>query len=177
MKNLITLFIMAVCLVFTQAKAQQVQKYAAQTIEATRNIQLKKVSVTSFTTDSTLSTTDNASLPTSAAVAKLVNSKTTGLKTITFADTVNIDVANMKFQTITLTDTVVFTASNYVAGKELYLRIVPGAGIRGLTFPADWKWVGAAAPTSIAANKTGLLRLVSFGTTGANVVARYEVEQ
>jgi hypothetical protein len=37
-------------------------------------------------------------------------------------------------------------------------------------------FVGSAAPASIAANKTGLLELYSYGTTDANVVARWSVQ-
>lgn len=79
-------------------------------------------------------------------------------------------------QTITLTGSVAFTSSNLSAGAVKALRIIPGASNRSVTFPA-WKFVGQAAPTAFLANKTARINLESWGTTDADVVAIFAVEQ
>ena len=53
------------------------------------------------------------------------------------------------------------------------IRIIGDGSERALTFPAGWTFVGAAAPATLAADKTAILTLTSFGTTDANVVAAY----
>lgn len=62
------------------------------------------------------------------------------------------------------------------AGAMRLLRIVCDATPRNLSFPAGWKFVGGAAPVSIAASKVALLEMWSYGVTDADVVARYSVE-
>ena len=37
-------------------------------------------------------------------------------------------------------------------------------------------FVGSAAPANIAANKTGILRLISVGTTDQSVMAQWTVQ-
>lgn len=76
----------------------------------------------------------------------------------------------------TLTGAIEFTGSAYAAGRSVTVRVVNGGTLRTLTFPADWVFVGPK-PDEIAANKTGVLSLVSFGTTAADVVAGWAVEQ
>lgn len=73
------------------------------------------------------------------------------------------------------TGTVTFSGSSYTAGKSASVRIVPGGSARTLTFPAGWKFV-AVKPTSVAANKTAVLAVTSFGTAEADVVAAYSVQ-
>lgn len=70
---------------------------------------------------------------------------------------------------------VTFTASNYRAGAIKTVRLVADASTRTLTFPASWVWMGSK-PTSIAATKTGILSVTSFGTTEANCVATWTVQ-
>jgi hypothetical protein len=48
--------------------------------------------------------------------------------------------------------------------------------VRNFTFPGGWKFIGAAAPASIAANKTALLTLTGFGANDSDVTAEYVVE-
>lgn len=87
-----------------------------------------------------------------------------------------IDFAAEALRTVTLTGNITFTTSNLAAGKSVTVRIIGDGSIRTLTFPAGWKFVGAAAPTQIAANKIAILTLTSFSTTDANVVAAYAEE-
>jgi hypothetical protein len=67
------------------------------------------------------------------------------------------------------------TSANLIAGGCVLVKISADASARNLIFPA-WKFLGSAAPVSIAANKTGLLELWSTSTTDALVLARWSVE-
>ena len=86
-----------------------------------------------------------------------------------------MSVITGNFRTITLTGNVTFTTSNRAAGRFVSIRILPGASSRNFTFPTDWKFVGAK-PTSIAANKVGVLSITFFGTGDIDCVAAYAVE-
>ena len=68
------------------------------------------------------------------------------------------------------------TTTNLDYGKSLLLRIAADGSTRTLSFPVGWKFVGAAVPVNIAANKRALLRLECFGTVEASVLAHYLVE-
>jgi hypothetical protein len=57
--------------------------------------------------------------------------------------------------------------------KQLIVRIFCDTTLRTLVWPGAWKWVGAAAPANIAANKTGLLQLWRFGASESDVAARW----
>lgn len=94
---------------------------------------------------------------------------------VAYATTTNINFASASIQTISLTGNVTFTTSNLAAGRTVTIKISADGSTRNLTFPA-WKFVGAAAPTSIAAGKTALLSLIAFDTTDASVIAAYSVE-
>jgi hypothetical protein len=96
--------------------------------------------------------------------------------TIEFSVAPDLDFAGSVLQTIDLTDDVTFTTSNKGAGRALTVRINSDSSVRALAFPAGWVFVGAAAPVSIAADKTALLRLYCYGTADTDVVARYEVQ-
>jgi hypothetical protein len=76
---------------------------------------------------------------------------------------------------ITLTSDTTFSAVGHGFGSRLELRILCDATPRNLVWPA-WKFVGGAAPASIAANKTALLQLWAFGLAESDIVARYLVE-
>ena len=94
----------------------------------------------------------------------------------TFADPLALDFKRSKLQQVTLTDSIVFASANLQAGHEVVLRIVGHASIVcTLGFPSGWKFAGTK-PTSIAATKTALLILRSYGTADENVVATYSVE-
>ena len=77
---------------------------------------------------------------------------------------------------ITLTGDIAFSAVGALFGSTMTLRIMCDATLRNLNWPAGWKFVGAAAPASIAANKTALLQLWAFGVNESDIVARYMVE-
>ena len=98
--------------------------------------------------------------------------------TTTYASSINIDMAGAEYVSVpNITGNLTVTATNYSSAREIIARFVEtGGSSRTLTWPVGWVWVGSAAPTSIAANKTGKLTLVSFGTSASSVVARWEVQ-
>jgi hypothetical protein len=77
--------------------------------------------------------------------------------------------------TRTAAGNITFTASNYRVGSIKTVRVIPGASLRNLTFPAGWVFVGIK-PASVAANKTGILTVTSFGTTEGDCVAAWAVQ-
>jgi hypothetical protein len=95
--------------------------------------------------------------------------------TLTYAASVALDFDGGKQQHVDLTGNITFTTSNKAAGKMIELKILADGSVRSFTFPS-WKFVGAAAPASIAANKTAFLKLHCYGTADTDIVARYEVE-
>lgn len=100
-----------------------------------------------------------------------------GYGTITYAAQVSLDFStrDRQINTISLTGNLELLSSNLANGREVRLRLVCDATQRTLTFPTDWKFVGAK-PANIAASKVAVLSLASFGTTNADVVAAYAVQ-
>jgi len=93
-----------------------------------------------------------------------------------YASNINLNFFTFSSQRITLAGDVTFSASGMGYGFFLIVRIKCDGTARALNFPAGWKFVGAAAPANIAANKTALLQLWCFGPAEADVVAHYVVE-
>jgi hypothetical protein len=90
--------------------------------------------------------------------------------------TIALDFAeSMLATTGTLTGNITFTGTGYAAGRSITIRVVNGGTLRTLTFPAGWVFVNAK-PANIAANKSGLLSLISFGITEANVIANWAAQ-
>jgi hypothetical protein len=98
------------------------------------------------------------------------------LASITYVASPALNLAGAATQTITLTGNATFTTSNRTAGADLQVVIAADATARNLTWPAGWKWIGGAAPTSIAASKTGVLQLISTTTADTGMIARWTVE-
>lgn len=97
-------------------------------------------------------------------------------ETLAYAGTVHLDFNGFGGKRLALTGNVSFTSGAFGIGKEMLVRVVGDTVLRTLTWPAAWKWVGAAAPANLAANKIGLLQLWCFGTSESDVVARWLVE-
>lgn len=116
--------------------------------------------------------TDNAAL--AAALDDKANLPSA--TTLTYATSVELDFAGADFQSVTLAGVIEFTTSNLAAGRSKTIRIIGDGSERALTFPAGWIFVGAAAPATLAANKTSVLTMTSFSTTDADVVAAYTAE-
>lgn len=111
-----------------------------------------------------------------AAKAVVANRYESQHSTLTYSATTNLDFTTTSFRTLTLSGDVTFTTSNLAAGRTYVVRILPGASSRNLTFPAGWVFLGSAAPSSVAANKTAVLSLTAFGTANTDVVASYAVQ-
>lgn len=67
------------------------------------------------------------------------------------------------------------SASSYTIGATKTLFITCDSTARNLTFPSSWIWVGSK-PSSILANRTGVLTVTSLGTAEANAVASWVVQ-
>lgn len=93
-----------------------------------------------------------------------------------YASNITINFQTFAGKRLTLAGNVTFAGTGYLFGAYVIMRIICDGSSRTLAFPSGWKFVGAAAPASIAANKTALLQLWSFGTTEGDVVAQYVVE-
>lgn len=95
--------------------------------------------------------------------------------TLTYAGSTAIDFTSDDYRTITLTGNITFTTSNRAAARSVTLKIIGDSSSRTFTFPA-WKFVGSAAPASIAANKIAILTLTCFGSADTDIVAAYAEE-
>lgn len=92
-----------------------------------------------------------------------------------FASSLALNFQTFGSKRTTLTGNVAFSAVGFGYGSYLNLKILCDGTPRNMTWPG-WKFVGAAAPASIAANKTALLQLWAFGLGDTDVVAQYNVE-
>src|SRR4051812_36072254 len=90
---------------------------------------------------------------------------------VVYAASVNLDFNSVAHKRVDLAGNLSLTANNMDYGKLLLLRIAADGSVRTLAFPPGWRWVGAAAPANIAANKVPLLRLECFGPVEAGVMA------
>ena len=94
----------------------------------------------------------------------------------------DIDFSEDQLQTYpTLTGNVTFTTfQNIVAGKSKTIRLLADSTNRECTFPSGIKWVGSA-PTSnvhtVTASKYAIITFTSFGTTEAEIIGAFAVEE
>jgi len=93
----------------------------------------------------------------------------------TTSGTQGLDLSAHGYLTHAITGNITYAATNYADGRSVTVRITSDGTARNLTFPTNWVFVGAK-PTSIAASKTAVLSVTSFGTTEANSVAAYAVQ-
>lgn len=94
---------------------------------------------------------------------------------VSYSGTTNLDLQGAAQQRIALTGDVTLTTSNRAAGVSLRVILEADGTPRNLTFPS-WRWVGSAAPASLAANKVAVLELFARGTADTDIVARWTVE-
>lgn len=91
--------------------------------------------------------------------------------------TVDIDFSTNEVVTMAaMTGNVTFTGSNYAAGRSKTIRIIGGASAFTFAFPSGWKFMGSAAPASLAIGKYAILTLFSVSTTEAEVIAAYAAQ-
>ena len=113
-----------------------------------------------------------------ATISEIATSKNIAINVATLATssgTQLLDFTSQGYLTHSITGNITYTASNYSEGKSLTVRITSDGTARNLTFPTSWVFVGSK-PTSIAASKTAVLSVTSFGATEANSVAAYAVQ-
>lgn len=90
--------------------------------------------------------------------------------------TVTTDLQNGPLQKLTLeNDLGDWVTSNRVNGASVRIVVDPGASSRALAFSSSWVWIGAM-PSTIAANKIGVLDLTLIGTAETDVLAQWDVE-
>lgn len=68
-----------------------------------------------------------------------------------------------------------FAGSNYTAGVSKTVIWDGGASDRTITFPSGWVFV-SSKPTTLLANKRGVLSVTSHGTNEADVTAAWAVQ-
>jgi hypothetical protein len=71
--------------------------------------------------------------------------------------------------------TLAFAGSNYTAGVSKTVIWNGGTANRSVTFPAGWVFV-STKPTTLLANKRGVLSLTATGTTEAEVTAAWAAQ-
>jgi hypothetical protein len=87
-----------------------------------------------------------------------------------------LNFSDNQLQTDTISSNTTYsTPSNIAIGRSKTVKLLCDGTTRTLSFPA-WKFVGVK-PTEIVANKTAILTLTCFGTTDADIVAGYAVEE
>lgn len=148
----------------------------------------KTISFTSNTISMTLAELNTA--VSDANIASLLGAETLDAKTLTgtvrvqnalgtalgTTGTIDLDFSTNELVTMAaMTGNVTFTTSNLAAGRTKTIRIIGGASAYTFTFPA-WKFLGAAAPASLAIGKYAVLTLTSISTTDAEVVAAYSAQ-
>ena len=93
----------------------------------------------------------------------------------TSVTTTALDFTGDQLQTISIAANTTFTTSNLAIGRSKTIKITTDGTLRTYTFPA-WKF-GGAEPADQAASKVGILTITSFGTTDADCIAAYAVEE
>jgi hypothetical protein len=91
--------------------------------------------------------------------------------------TIDLDMSalNGTYQSIALSGNPTFTTSNRAAGRTVTVKLAAGGSSRTLAFPG-WTFVGAAAPSTLAANKVGVFTVTMFDTTDAAAVCAYAAQ-
>lgn len=111
----------------------------------------------------------------SLAASGLVSAKNfvQAVSPLTYAATVALDFAGDGTKTLALAGNLAFSTQNLAAGRTITIRLIGDGSPRSLQFPAGWKFLGAAAPAQLAANKTAVLTATSFAADDSNVIAAY----
>jgi hypothetical protein len=111
-------------------------------------------------------------------VAGTPDNATLVMGTLTYAATVTLDMAAIagQYRTITLAGNLALQTSNRATGRAVVLRLVGDASSRTLTFPGSWVFLGATAPSALAAGKTAILSITYFGSADSDAVCAYAVQ-
>lgn len=125
----------------------------------------------------TTQTLTNKTLPDVTITGGTISGTTVSQSTLTYAATVNLDMAAItnSYQTISLAGDLTLTSSNRAAGRHVDIRLVNSASIRTLTFPTGWVFLGAAKPATISSNAVATLNIMFFGTADTDAICKYSV--
>lgn len=94
-----------------------------------------------------------------------------------YTPTITLDLAGAALHSLAVAGNLTFTeTSNKAAARSKVVRLVGDGSARTLTFPPAWVFVGAAAPTSLAAGQVAILTLTCFGATEDDIVAGYAAQ-
>ena len=88
---------------------------------------------------------------------------------------VAINMSSEILKKTTLDSNTTFSATGIAEGTSATLKILADGTDRTLAFASGWLFIGQK-PVSIAASKTAILVLTSFGTGNADIVASYSVQ-
>ena len=91
------------------------------------------------------------------------------------AGAVAINMSSEILKKTTLDSNTTFSATSIAAGTSVTLKVLADGTDRTLTFNSSWVFIGQK-PVSIAANKTAVLVLTSFGTADTDIIASYTVQ-
>ncbi|MFD2788053.1 hypothetical protein [Hymenobacter rubripertinctus] len=101
----------------------------------------------------------------------------TAYSVLPYAPTITLDLAGAAWHTLTVAGNLTFTeTTNKAAARSKVIRLVSDGSARTLIFPPAWVFVGATAPTSLAAGRTAILTLTCFGSTEDDIVAGYAAQ-
>ena len=89
--------------------------------------------------------------------------------------TVAINMSSEILKKTTLDSNTTFSATSIAAGTSATLKVLADGTDRTLTFNSSWVFIGQK-PVSIAASKTAILVLTSFGTADTDIIASYSVQ-
>jgi hypothetical protein len=191
MKHLLSFILgLVVCLTATAQRSQTITRQTPVSGGASSGSGTP-INATPWATTNVLNVTSPEGLRTAANIVPLEGgpgilayssnkiSLDTTLYVQTTIDSTNhvLDAAKFK-PTLTATNDIYFLhATNlFVGAPEGSLRIIAGTTNRLLRFPTTWVNLGAAAPTSIASNKVGLLAWQAYGTNQTDIVYGYAVQ-
>lgn len=94
----------------------------------------------------------------------------------TTSGSVNIDFNGAGYREQSITGNVNYSASNYIAGKTITVKIETDSEERDVTFNEDWKFM-SEKPETIPADQTAILTITAFGTTASSCIAAWAVTE
>lgn len=95
---------------------------------------------------------------------------------LAYASTITLDFQAARTRRTNLTGDVIVAFGTMATGEDVTLILKGDGSTRNLTWPASIVWLGAAAPATLAANKSLAVRFFSTGTTSADVFATWQVQ-
>lgn len=95
---------------------------------------------------------------------------------VSYGAVITVTFGTQEWNTLSLTGDIAIQTANRSDGQELSIAITADSSTRNFTWSESWVWIGGYAPSSIGANKRGILSLRCFGTLETDVYASWSVE-